>query len=67
MKEIIKNIIGFILMIHIPLGAFTWAAVGWEIHNFIMFWMVAILPISVPVGIYMFYFGPPDWIMYLFG
>ena len=39
------------------MGAFTWAAVAWEIHNYFMFWLVAIMPVSVPVGIYMLYWA----------
>ena len=67
LMETIKHLLGFILLMHIPIGGIFWAYIAWEIGSFGMFWCVCIVPVSVPVGIYMLYFGPPDWILYLFG
>lgn len=64
----IKEIFSFILVLHFPVGGIYWAYASFEIvGSFLMFWCVCIMPISIPVGIYMFYFGIPDWIFYLFG
>ena len=65
--ERIKGMLGFLLILHVPLGGFFWAYISWELGSFIMFWCVCIMPISIPVGIYMIYFGVPDWITYLYG
>ena len=65
--EFIKTALFIILGLHVPLGMFTWIGVAWDIDNFFMFWLCWFAPVTVPVGVYMFYFGPPDWILYLFG
>ena len=62
----IQNILAGLFGIHVLIGMYTWAAVSWG-YSLAMFWCVVILPVSVPVGIYMFYFGVPDWIVFLFG
>ena len=56
-----------ILVLHVPLGGYYWAFVSWELGSWIMFWCVCLIPISVPTGVYMFYFGVPNWILSLFG
>ena len=56
-----------ILVLHVPLGGYYWAFVSWELGSWIMFWCVCLMPISVPTGVYMFYFGVPNWIYGLFG
>ena len=65
--EKIKMILYFLLIIHVPMGGLHWAYISWELGSFLMFWCVCILPLSVPVGVYMMYFGIPNWIMHLFG
>ena len=65
--ENIKTIFSFLLVMHVPIGGLYWVYLSWELGNFIMFWCVCILPLSVPLGAYMFYFGVPEWILYLFG
>ena len=56
-----------ILVLHIPLGGFYWTYVSWVLGSWIMFWCVCLMPVSIPVGIYMFYFDVPDWTSKLFG
>ena len=60
-------LLSVLLVLHIPLGGYYWTYISWTFGSWLMFWCVCLLPISVPVGIYMFYFGVPDWITNLFG
>ena len=60
-------LLSFLLIFHIPLGAYHWTYISWTFGSWLMFWCVCLVPISVPVGIYMFYFGVPNWIINLFG
>ena len=56
-----------LLVLHVPLGGFYWAYISWKFGSFIMFWCVCIIPVSVPTGVYMFYFGVPNWVNNFFG
>ena len=60
-------LLSVLLVLHIPLGGYYWTYISWTFGSWLMFWCVCLVPISVPVGIYMFYFGVPDWITNLFG
>ena len=67
-KDTLTGYLAIFLVMQVPLGGFYWAYISWELGSFLMFWSVCIIPISVPVGVYMFYSGViPDWITYLFG
>ena len=56
-----------ILVLHVPFGGFYWTYISWELGSWIMFWCVCLMPISIPVGSYMLYFGVPNWVLTLFG
>ena len=60
-------LLSVLLVLHVPLGGYYWTYISWTFGSWLMFWCVCLIPISVPVGIYMFYFGVPDWITNLFG
>jgi len=49
------------------LGIFYWCYVAWELKSIFMYALTAFPPFSIPMGIYLFFFGVPDWIIYLFG
>lgn len=65
--EYIQGIIGFVLVLHVPLGGYTWCVVAFDGGSFFMFWCVIFMPVSIPLGIYMLYFGTPEWLINLFG
>lgn len=62
--EVISMLVAGPLII---LGIFNWCYVAWELKSILMYALTAFPPFSIPMGIYMFFFGVPDWIIYLFG
>ena len=51
----------------IALGIFYWCYVAWGFKSLLMYALTVFPPLSISMGLYMFFFGVPDWIIYLFG
>ncbi len=64
--DVIKLILQFIVGAHVALGSIYWLYLSWMFGSILMFLCFLLLPISVPIGIYSWYFGPPLWLVELF-
>jgi len=67
LKENIQQLFGLVLIGHVITAPFVCISVSLELDSMFMFWCSGILPVSVPLGIYMIYFDVPHWVIYLFG
>ena len=63
---ILKLLLQFVIGVHIALGAIYWLYLSWMFGSILMFFCFFLLPISIPIGIYSLYFGPPLWLVELF-
>lgn len=76
-KNFIGNVIGMIggagamvLFTLLPVGALYWIWIAIKLGSFVMFVLGVLGPavlITAPIGLYMFLFGVPHWVVSLFG
>lgn len=64
------GVVGISLTLVFGIGGLYWLWVSIQIGSFFMF-LVGVFPVTLPVtgpvGAWMMFFGPPDWILRLFG
>lgn len=64
------GVVGFAIMASIAVGSLYWLWMAIQLGSFLMFALILFPPsiiITAPVGIYSILFGPPDWVLHVFG
>lgn len=67
---LVGGVFGILLMLVFSVGGLYWLWMAIQLESFFMF-LVGVFPVffivTAPIGAWMMFFGPPDWILNVFG